>query len=130
MTELPEERLRIHPHVRLAPAIRVLDFDLEVQKMRAEAHPPVFGHRQVALVKHGRLTVILFDFEAGGYIPEHTAPGEVVIQAIKGRLEVSVPGGELVLEGGQMLSLAPSVTHAVKALDASMMLLTVSRSGD
>ncbi len=122
-----DDRLRVHPKERLAaPASRIALNDAAA-RLRAEAHPPVAGHRQLALIKHGPLAVILFAFEQGGALKEHQADGEVVIQVLKGRLTVDTDGESFVLTAGTLVALAPGQRHAVHAHEASDMLLTVAR---
>ena len=82
---------------------------------------------QLALVRHGPLSLILFAFDADGAIPEHRTEGEVVIHVLRGRLSVTVDGEELALHGGQLLALAPGQPHGVRALEAREMLLAICR---
>ena len=123
----PDERLRPHSHERLAVPIQHIDLAAFAARLRAEAHAPVAGHRQVALVRRGPLTVILFVFEADGFIPEHRTDGEVTIPVLAGRLEVTGDGDVLPLGGGEIVALAPKQAHAVRATETAEMLLTVCR---
>ncbi|WP_411279288.1 cupin domain-containing protein [Gemmatimonas sp.] len=123
----PEERLRPHSHDRLAVAVQRIDFAAAAAALRAEAHASVAGHRQVALVRRGPLSLILFAFEADGFIKEHQTDGEVTIQVLAGQLDVTVHGEVLQLGGGELVALAPKQPHAVRAIVASDMLLTVCR---
>ena len=75
---------------------------------------------------HERLAV-LFVFEADGFIPEHRTDGEVTIHVLAGCLEVTVDGDVLPLGRGGLVTLAPKQAHAVRATEASDMLLTVCR---
>ncbi len=95
--------------------------------MRAEAHASVSGHRQLAVVRHGPLSMILFAFDEGGYLKEHQADGEVIIHVLRGRLTVTVASEDVTLKEGQLLALAPSQRHAVRALEESDMLLCIAR---
>jgi quercetin dioxygenase-like cupin family protein len=96
-------------------------------RLRAEAHDGVAGHRQVALVRRGPVSLILFLFEAGASLREHRADGEVTIQVLAGRLSVSAAGEAFDLGPGELVSLAPGHPHAVQALEESTMLLSICR---
>lgn len=122
-----DDRLRAHPKDRLAAAVRQVDLAHAATQLRAEAHASVAGHRQLALVKHGPLAVMLFAFEKDGVLKEHQADGEVVIQVLKGRLSVDVAGEAIVLTAGMLVVLTPGQRHAVRALEESDMLLTIAR---
>lgn len=123
-----EERLREHPRDRLAPPVQHIAIREAVAQLRAEPHPPVSGHRQVTLVKRGPFTLMLFLFEPGGSLKEHSAEGEVSIQVLSGRLEVTVDDQAYRIGAGELISLAPGQPHAVRGLEASEMLLTVCQT--
>ena len=121
------ERLRPHSHERLAEPIQRFDVAAAAAQLRAEAHASVSGHRQVALIRRGPLSVILFAFEPNGFLKEHSADGEVTIHVLGGRLEVTVGGEVMPLGRGELVALAPRQRHAVRATEASEMLLTICR---
>lgn len=121
------DRLRQHPEDRLAEPIQLIDLPGVAAGLRSEPHGSVAGHRQIAIVRHGPVTVILFAFEAGGVLKEHSAEGVVTIQVLKGRLHLVVGGDSREAGPGQLVALAPGVMHSVRAPVASEMLLTVHR---
>ena len=123
-----DDRLRVHPKERLAAPASRIDLAAAAAQLRAEPHAPVAGHRQLALIKHGPLSVILFAFEKDGALKEHQADGEVVIHVLRGRLTVETEAESFVLTPGALVTLAPGQRHAVRAHEASDMLLTVARS--
>lgn len=122
-----DDRLREHPRDRLAAPVQHVTLREAAATLRAEPHPPVGGHRQVALVKRGPFTLILFLFEPDGLLKEHSAEGEVSIQVLTGRLEVTVASDVYALGAGELVSIAPGQPHSVRGLEASEMLLTVCR---
>lgn len=121
----PEERLRPHPSTRLAGPVVPLQLPDLARALFAEPHPAKSGHRQAGLIHRGPLRVLLFAFEAGGRLPEHRAPGHVVIHCIRGDLTVEAAGEQHRLADGHALVLDPDVPHSVAALAESEMLLTV-----
>lgn len=120
-----DDRLRTHPRDRLAAPVQHIALHEAAARLRAEPHAPVGGHRQVTLVKRGPFTLILFLFEPDGLLKEHRTEGEVSIHVLTGRLEVTVASEVYRLGAGELVSLAPGQTHAVRGLEASEMLLTV-----
>ncbi len=122
-----EDRLRTHPKDRLAAPVQRIDLAAAAAQLRSEAHPSVAGHRQVALVKQGPFSLILFLFEADGHLKEHRTEGEVTIHVLSGRLAVTTGAESVELGPGGLIALAPGQSHSVRALAASEMLLTVCR---
>ncbi len=123
-----EDRLRPHPRERLASPVQRIDLAEATARLRAETHASVSGHRQVALVRHGPVSLILFAFEPDGFLKEHQTEGEVTIHVLSGTLEVT-HGAEATKVGpGVLVSLAPGQPHAVRALEASSMLLTICKA--
>ena len=125
----PAERLRPPPSVRERGSIVELDLAAAARALREEPHPSRNGHRQIGLVHRGGLRMVLFAFEPGGTLPDHRAPGLVVIHALTGRLSVRTPEGRHELRAGDALLLDPDVPHSIDAAEASDMLLTIHLQG-
>lgn len=123
----PNERLREHPEGRLAAPVQLVTLAAAAARLRAEPHPSVTGHRQITIVRHGPVTLVLFVFDTDGLLKEHRAEGIVTIHVLDGRLQVMADGETHELEAGALLALAPGIPHAVRAATASEMLLTVHR---
>lgn len=120
-----EERLRPRPSDRFAGAEHVLDLSAFLRALRAEPRPAGSGHRQIALLHHGPVRLVLFAFDAGGHMPEHRAPGWITIHVLRGSLTVKTAEAQHALAAGQVLSLAPGVAHDVDATEEADMLLGV-----
>lgn len=120
-----DDRLRVHPKERLSGGVQHVDLADAATRLRAEPHAATNGHRQVAIVRHGPFSILLFVFERGGVLKEHRTDGEVTIQVLAGELEVMVGTGAAVIGRGELLSLPPGQSHSVRAMDASEMLLTI-----
>jgi quercetin dioxygenase-like cupin family protein len=122
------ERLRPHPSTRLTGPVVPLRLAEVAAALQAESHPATNGHRQVGLIHRGALRLVLFTFEVGGRLPEHRASGHVVLHCLRGELAIDVVNARHRLASGEVLVLDPDVAHAVEALVASEMLLTVCLS--
>jgi quercetin dioxygenase-like cupin family protein len=124
MTE-PPERLRPRPSERLSGPAVWLKLPELARALHMESHPAVRGHRQAGLVHRGPLRLMLFAFEVGSELPQHRAPGHVVIHCLRGELEVDAADAQERLHEGEALVLDPDVPHSVRAVTDSDMLLTV-----
>lgn len=125
MTEPDSDRLRTAPAERFAGPRHRFSLGDELEALRAEDHPARDGHRQIALFHRGAVTQVLFAFEDGGHLDEHSTPGLVTIHVLEGRLEVGTEQRRYDLPAGEVLILDPHVPHDVRALGRSAMLLTV-----
>jgi quercetin dioxygenase-like cupin family protein len=120
-----EDRLRPRPSDRFAGIEHLLDLPGTLRALRAEPFPSANGHRQIALMHQGPVRLILFAFEPGGRIPQHSAPGWVTIHSLRGTIAVRTADTLHVLLEGMLLSLAPSVVHDVEATETADMLLGI-----
>jgi len=73
-------------------------------------------------------TVTLFAFDAGQGLSEHTAPFDALVQVLDGVAEITISGRPYTVRSGQILVLPAHEPHALKALDAFKMLLTMIRA--
>jgi len=119
------DRLRPAPTERFAGQSHVYNLDTALKELRAEAHPARNGHRQKTIFHRVPVTKVLFAFDAGGALANHSAHGLVTIHVLEGRLMVQADEQDHELNAGEILILSPDVPHDVRASQASAMLLTV-----
>lgn len=106
----------------------VLRFDL-VEEEKNATHAGTLerdGRSSRTLLKDGALRVTLIVLAGGGGIPEHTAPGPITIQPLRGRVEVVVGGESHGVSAGEILSLGPGIGHSVASHEGAAFLLTVT----
>ena len=119
------DRLRPHPAPRFAAPQHAYDLDEVAARLKQELHAGEAGHRQETLYKHGATSVSLFLFGHLTRLASHRAKGVVILQVLKGHLQVTAGGQANDLHAGHLLVLAPGVEHDVVARQESQMLLTV-----
>jgi quercetin dioxygenase-like cupin family protein len=71
---------------------------------------------------------VLFGFDAGQELTEHTSTQNVLVQILSGECEFLLAGKPHRLNAGQVLFLPANLPHSVKATQAFSMLLTMSRA--
>lgn len=120
-----DDRLREPPSERFAGDAHLLDLRQELAGLRSEAHEGKDGHRQITLYHRAPVALVLFAFEPGGVLEQHSTNGFVTIHALEGRLHVAADGEEHELTSGRVLTLTPEIEHDVRASERSAMLLTV-----
>jgi quercetin dioxygenase-like cupin family protein len=86
------------------------------------------GRTARTLVKEGALRVTLVALAPGAALAEHHADGPITVHVISGRIRFRVGEDELLLEEGDLLSLAARVPHSAGSDDGGTFLLTVAAS--
>ena len=125
MADEKSQRLREHPEPRFAGSQHAFDLEQVAARLKQELNAGEAGHRQETLYKLGPTSVSFFLFGHLTRLASHRAKGVVVIQVLKGHLEVTAEGRANTLRAGHLLALAPGVEHDVVAREESEMLLTV-----
>lgn len=82
------------------------------------------------LFKTGHVEVLRLVLPAGKRIEPHEVAGEVIVQCLEGTVEFEARGKQQLLTPGTLLYLLGGDKHAVRAVDASVMLLTILLPGN
>lgn len=69
--------------------------------------------------------VVVFSFDAGQELTEHTAAIPVLLQVLDGHLRVTADGRTVDLHPGGLVHLTTRLPHAVLAVEPSRLLLTM-----
>jgi quercetin dioxygenase-like cupin family protein len=80
------------------------------------------------IVKKSTGNVILFAFDEGQGMSEHTAPFDALAHILEDEAEITIAGKPYSLHGGEMILMPVQQPHALKALKRSKMILTMIRS--
>lgn len=81
--------------------------------------------KPVSVLKATGANVVVFAFEPGTALPEHTAQQPVLLQALEGNLTVQIESQALTLAPGDLLHIEPRVSHSVSADERAKLQLTV-----
>ena len=96
--------------------------------LTSEVEVPENGTLSRVLYKDDRLRVVLFAFDAGQELTDHATPSAAVIQILTGRLRLGF-GDEAIEAGpGAWVHMPPNMRHSVKAVEPSIMLLSMLRA--
>ena len=91
----------------------------------AEATPPAGGILSRTLFSDARVKVVIFAFDAGQELSEHTAATPAIVQILAGEGSLTV-GAELhQARPGTWLHMPPRTPHGLKAETPMVMLLTL-----
>jgi quercetin dioxygenase-like cupin family protein len=75
----------------------------------------------------GPARLVLFGFDAGQELTEHTSPHHAFVQILSGHCEFTLAGNARELKAGDLLYMPPGLPHAVKATERFSMLLTLAK---
>lgn len=121
------------PHTHKTPEERHLDasvlrLDLieELRALRASQAFTTRGHAAKTLAKSPDLRLVLMAFDRGRRLERHHAPGRVSIHTVEGRVTLNVGEQSLELRAGNLLQLAPHISHDIEAMEPSAILLTIA----
>ncbi len=98
--------------------------DLE-RTLRSDEATSSEGHSAMTLVKHPDMRVVLVCFRAKGRMAQASTAARISLQALRGNVEVSLPGGTLDLPAGHLATLDGRTPFSVVALTESAVLLTL-----
>jgi quercetin dioxygenase-like cupin family protein len=82
-----------------------------------------------ALFKSGHLEVARTVLRAGQDVPAHHVTGEMMVQCLEGRVELSAAGTTKSTRAGDLICLAGGETHSLKAIEDSSVLITMLLHG-
>lgn len=125
MSDTSPRPQRQAPRERFSGEEHLFDLAAEGEAIRAEPGAARDGHRQITLFRADGLSVVLFEFDAGGWLTDHSADGYVTVNVLAGEIEMTTPEGVHSMPAGTLLVLRPGVRHDVRAKVASRMLLGV-----
>ena len=86
---------------------------------------PVEGTLSQVLYRDDLIRVMVFAFDEGQELTDHTAAKPAIVQVISGRIRLDLSGNPVELGPGSWVRMAADLTHAVYALEPSVMLLTL-----
>lgn len=114
-------------HHPAAAAVHHLDLQSEADRLLGEL--PGYHRRTNTLVREASVSIVMMALEAGDSLQEHSAPGVVIVQALRGRVTLTADGKRIELAPGHITVFQPGVRHDLKAEEKSVVLLTVCGEG-
>ena len=95
--------------------------------LTAEVEIPVNGTLSRVLYKDDHVRLVAFAFDTGQELTDHTAGVPAIIQVVFGELEISLEGVVSTIGPKSWVHMQAGLTHAVKALEPTVMVLTLLR---
>jgi quercetin dioxygenase-like cupin family protein len=96
-----------------------------VSDLFAEATPPSGGILSRTIFSDDQAKVVLFAFDTGQELSEHTAAVPAIVQILSGEGSITVGGDLHEARPGTWLHMPPRMPHSVTAATPMVMLLTL-----
>jgi quercetin dioxygenase-like cupin family protein len=81
--------------------------------------------KPVTVLKATGANVVVFAFDSGAVLREHTADEPALVQALEGAVTVRLAGETVSLQPGDLLYIEPGVPHTVEAAERARLQLIV-----
>ena len=81
--------------------------------------------KSFALFKSAQLEVMRVVLPAGKAFPPHRVAGQITVQCLEGRIDISVDGTSQELRAGQLMHLEGGVLHGLVGIDDASALVTI-----
>jgi len=94
----------------------------------AEVEIPTDGTLSRVLYKDEQIRVVVFAFDAGQELTDHTAAVPAIVQVVSGSIRLDLSGDPVELGPGSWVRMPAHLSHAVLAIEPSIMLLTLLRA--
>lgn len=86
---------------------------------------PDNGTLSRVLYRDGSIRLVAFAFDAGQELTDHTARTAAIVQVLTGRIELALDGDPVEVVPGGWVHMPPHLPHAVRALEPTVMVLTL-----
>jgi quercetin dioxygenase-like cupin family protein len=98
-----------------------------VPDMRMEVAVPQGGILSRTVHEDDRLSLVVFAFDAGQELSEHTSARAAVIEVLDGEARVVLDGEVRDVGPGAWIAMPPGMRHAIRATTPLVMALTLLR---
>jgi len=129
MSDAPQHEAHRRPHTPpMADPFMEFDLPAEIHRLHAETTWNT-GQNARTLIKYNDFRVVLIALAAQARMPEHKADGRISIHVLSGHIQLRASGRTFSLRSGGLLALDHGVSHDVRALEESALLLTIAWPG-
>lgn len=99
-----------------------------IADLAAKAEPPAQGILSRTIHNDERLKAVVFGFDEGQELTEHTASKPAIVQIIRGEATLTLGDDTVEAQAGAWVHMPAGLRHAVKARTPVVMLLLLLKS--
>ena len=97
----------------------------QVMDLISEVEIPKDGTLSRVVYKDEAIRVVVFAFDESQELTDHTAAKPAIVQVLSGRIRLDLDGDSVELGPGTWVRMEAHLTHAVLALEPTVMVLTL-----
>ncbi len=94
----------------------------------AEAEPPDRGILSRTIYQDDQIKAVVFGFDAGQELTEHTASKPAILQIVRGEAALTLGSDTIEAQAGTWVHMQAGLRHAVKAKTPVIMLLLLLKA--
>ncbi len=99
-----------------------------IADLAAHAEVPSQGILSRTIHNDDQLKAVVFGFDQGQELTEHTAPRPAILQIIRGEAALTLDDDTIEVQPGAWIHMAAGLRHAVKARTPLVMLLLILKA--
>jgi quercetin dioxygenase-like cupin family protein len=99
-----------------------------IADLAAQAEPPAQGILSRTIHDDEQLKAVVFGFDQGQELTEHTASKPAILQIIRGEAELTLGDDTIEAKAGAWIHMPAGLRHAVKARTPVVLLLLLLKS--
>jgi quercetin dioxygenase-like cupin family protein len=108
-----------------APLVE-MNLDESIKQIKSEPTWADSDRNSVTLFKSDRMRIVLIGLHENAELTPHKANGVISVQVLQGKIAFGTEQQSTEVEKGQMIALHENITHNVKALTESFLILTLA----
>lgn len=124
-----KDEQHVRPSERFSGNAGAIDLEQDAADLLERSARSDHARAERTLYRHEGVTIALFALQRGAMLPPHTADGVVSVHVLMGRVRMSVGSERFDLPSGQLLRLAPGLTHDLHAVETSVVLVHIALLG-
>ena len=97
-----------------------------IKQIQSETTWADSDRNSVTIFKSESMRIVLIGLHKNAELKPHIANGVISVQVLEGKIEFTAEQQNTQIEKGQMIALQENITHSVKALTESYLLLTLT----
>jgi quercetin dioxygenase-like cupin family protein len=100
-----------------------------IENLATALEIPKDGTLSRTIYQDEQIKAVLFGFDAGQELSEHTASVPAIIQIISGQASITLGSETLAVEPGAWIHMEAKLSHAIRATSPLVMLLVMLKAG-
>ncbi len=124
-TSMTATNLRPEGERSIKSAFLEMDLNKFIQQIKDETTWADSQHNSITIFKADQMRMVLMGFHKDAELKPHSTKGMINVQVLHGAIKFTIDKEMVELKQGQMIAVHENITHSLKAIEESFVLLTV-----